>query len=62
MVFYGWYSLDAYNNGEPEYIYLNHDGQETLCTALTEEIQPPETHRDFVFCGIVLVNLNINSN
>ena len=59
MLFYGWYSLDAYKNGDPEYRYLNPDGQETLCTEVTVEIKPPETHGDFVSCGIVLVNLNI---
>ena len=57
MKTYGWYSLDAYKNGEPEYRYLNPEGQETICTAFTEDIQPPETYGDFVFCGIVFVNL-----
>ena len=44
MKTYGWYSLDAYKNGEPEYRYLNPDGQETICTAFTEDIHPPETY------------------
>lgn len=35
---YGWYSLNAYNEGKTEYIYTNTFNQETFCTiTLTEK-------------------------
>jgi hypothetical protein len=55
---YGWYSLQAYQSGEKEYVYINHSGQETICTKITNDmISPYKNDRsngiDTVFCGEV---------
>jgi len=54
---YGWYSLDDYNNGETEFIYLNPDNQETYCTCVTYEKMNPygitRNNLDAVYCGEV---------
>ena len=38
---YGWYSLEAYKQGEKEYLYIGTDNQETLCTVVSEEKECP---------------------
>lgn len=52
---YGWYSLNAYNNGEPEYIYMNNIGQKTLCTIISYDKKCPypnhTKYKDVVFMG-----------
>lgn len=55
---YGWYSLNAYNAGESEYIYVNDKGQETHCTITSYDKRcpyPPSHHlyNDVVFMGEV---------
>ena len=52
---YGWYSMNAYIRGEPEYIYYNEDGQETFCTLVTEDKKFPLNDKDdYVCCGKIL--------
>jgi hypothetical protein len=52
---YGWYSMNAYIRGEPEYIYYNEDGQETFCTLITEDKKfPLNDKEDYVCCGKIL--------
>ena len=49
---YGWYSLNAYNQGASEYIYINNDGQETYCTCVNNvNICPDKFNDDIVYCG-----------
>jgi hypothetical protein len=51
---YGWYSLNAYKNGEKEYIYMNDYNQITLCTIISYNKICPYTNKyknDVVFCG-----------
>jgi hypothetical protein len=53
---YGWYSLDAYNDGKKEYLYLNSDQQITICTFITHEKNNPynnSKYTDSVYCGEV---------
>ena len=62
---YGWYSMNAYNNGEKEFIYNNLIGQTTYCTIISsEKVCPyPSNHylySDVVFMGeLVKKELNI---
>ena len=61
---YGWYSLDAYQRGEPEYIYINNYGQETLCTCMNHINEcPDKVNKDIVYIGILnnFVKKNISS-
>ena len=53
---YGWYSLNAFSQGEPEFVYLNHSGQETYCTIVSDTNVCPYQHdsthyTDCVFMG-----------
>ena len=53
---YGWYSLNAYNSGHDEYVYINPYGQETYCTATSTTKQcpyPPNSTQfnDCIFMG-----------
>ena len=53
---YGWYSLKAYSLGNDEYVYLNHDGQETYCTIVSDTNMCPyprntTLYADAVFMG-----------
>lgn len=51
---YGWYSIDAYNDGKKEYLYLNKDKQVTICTYITYELKNPyieSKYNDSVYCG-----------
>ena len=53
---YGWYSLDAYNDGKKEYLYLNNDKQVTICTFITNDKKNPyneSKYNDSVYCGEV---------
>ena len=55
---FGWYSLDAYKNGDSEYIFINSSHQKTFCTLITETKNIPEEYRlrykDTVLSGEVL--------
>lgn len=51
---YGWYSLDAYLRGDPEFVYINPDGQETYCTATSYTKKCPyhlDQYPDCIFMG-----------
>lgn len=48
---YGWYSLNAYINGEREYIYINLIGQETHCTIISTDKIYQLSYHDAVFMG-----------
>ena len=53
-VLYGWYSLNAFNDGEKEYIYTNEDNQETFCTVVSYENVCPykqKRYEDVVYLG-----------
>lgn len=55
---FGWYSLNAYKNGEKEYIYINDYGQQTLCTIISHKKICPylnEYKNDAVFCGEIKI-------
>ena len=57
---YGWYSMNAYLNGEKETIYSNYDGQETHCTIISDlELCPyPKDslyYKDVVFMGKIII-------
>ena len=55
---FGWYSLEAYKNGDDEYIFLDLNDQQTFATLITETKHiPREYHlkyKDVVFSGEVL--------
>lgn len=55
---FGWYSLDAYKNGDDEYIFINLDEQQTFATLITETKNIPKEYilryKDVVFSGEVL--------
>tara|TARA_B110000495_G_scaffold180890_1_gene175227 strand:+ start:237 stop:449 length:213 start_codon:yes stop_codon:yes gene_type:complete len=54
---YGWYSLNAYNEGKTEYIYTNVFGQETFCTIISNEKDCPykeEKYGDAIYSGEVI--------
>ena len=53
---FGWYSLEAYKKGDKEYIYIDTDCQETLCTIVTEKKERPYElnhpyRKDVVYTG-----------
>jgi len=51
---YGWYSLNAYNEGHTEYIYTNTYNQETFCTIVSNIKTCPyseEKYKDAVYSG-----------
>ena len=51
---YGWFSMNAFNLGHTEYIYINDAGQETYCTATSNTKQCPyhlNQFNDCVFMG-----------
>ena len=52
---YGWYSLNAYNNNEPEYTYINISGQKTLCTITSYEKICPYSSDNFLYKDAVFV-------
>ena len=60
---FGWYSLNAYNNGDTEYIFMNEYQQQTFCTFITETKKIPQEYynkyTDTVFCGTVLTSIDI---
>jgi hypothetical protein len=55
--YYGWYSLNAYKNGEKEYIYMDKYNQSILCTIITKDKNIPydkeSPYIDVVYCGII---------
>ena len=51
---YGWYSLNAYNEGNTEYIYTNYFDQETFCTIVSDKKICPykeEKYKDAIYTG-----------
>lgn len=58
---HGWYSLNAYLQGDTEYIYMSEYNQLTYCTIITGNKEKPYTsnspYNDVVYCGKIKLPL-----